>query len=528
MFLSVLTFLTALSISVVAIYYSVAGLIAIFASAAIPVMIMGTTLEIAKLVTAVWLHRYWSQCVWWLKTYLSFAVVLLMLITSMGIFGFLSKAHIDQTATAVENVAVIEQLQTQLSQDQATVERAQTEIEKLENLGSSQDSQIQSQIDREQERIDSAYARIQPAIDEQNQIISREQALIDERIAEIQSQISAIDQKLLDLDSALSSNQIQTAQTIVGTNPDGDLGPGTERAIQAFREQQSAAKQQLASQIETIRTQPNSTINLAREEIQRLRTSAESEISSSNELISRLRLQLGTVDQVSQEQEISAQQEIIRTAQQRIETTTQEIFSLEAEYRKLEAEVGPIKYLAEFVYGTNADKDLLEEAVRWVIVLIIFVFDPLAVLLLIASQYSFGIYNKNKQESKPVQETQIVSDPQPLGPYKDETLPEETIYETANEEHIVEKEDVDVGVVNPRIEELLEKEADEKWKLAKIRWKIDNPRANTKVLRQMYIDGEIDKLPWEDYINTTTYVQNSEQAESSLFTKIQQTKNEQN
>ena len=94
MFLAVLTLITALSISAVAIYYSVAGLVAIFAAAAVPIMIMGGTLEIGKLVTAVWLHRYWEKATWWLKTYLSIAVIVLMIITSMGIFGFLSKAHI--------------------------------------------------------------------------------------------------------------------------------------------------------------------------------------------------------------------------------------------------------------------------------------------------------------------------------------------------------------------------------------------------------------------------------------------------
>ena len=100
MFLAVLTLITALSISAVAIYYSVAGLVAIFAAAAVPIMIMGGTLEIGKLVTAVWLHRYWEKATWWLKTYLSIAVIVLMIITSMGIFGFLSKAHIEQTSAS--------------------------------------------------------------------------------------------------------------------------------------------------------------------------------------------------------------------------------------------------------------------------------------------------------------------------------------------------------------------------------------------------------------------------------------------
>ena len=107
MFMAILTMITALAISAVAIYYSVAGLVAIFAAAAVPIMIMGGTLEVAKLVTAVWLHRYWKQAAWWLKYYLATAVLVLMFITSMGIFGFLSKAHIEQTSAGEESVAQV-------------------------------------------------------------------------------------------------------------------------------------------------------------------------------------------------------------------------------------------------------------------------------------------------------------------------------------------------------------------------------------------------------------------------------------
>ena len=88
MFIGILVLITALTISSVAIYYSVAGLVAIFAAASIPIIIMGASLEVGKLVTAVWLHRYWKQAKWWLKSYLSIAVIVLMFITSMGIFGF--------------------------------------------------------------------------------------------------------------------------------------------------------------------------------------------------------------------------------------------------------------------------------------------------------------------------------------------------------------------------------------------------------------------------------------------------------
>ena len=153
--LGILTMLTALSISAVAIYYSVAGLVAIFAAAAVPIIIMGSILEIAKLVTVVWLHYYWEHAVWWLKTYLTISVAVLMLITSMGIFGFLSKAHIDQTASAKDGLARLEQIDSQILRQQDVIAKAEQDIEQLEVAGTDRDTEIQAQIDKEQERIDS-------------------------------------------------------------------------------------------------------------------------------------------------------------------------------------------------------------------------------------------------------------------------------------------------------------------------------------------------------------------------------------
>ena len=124
MFLAILTLITALAISAVAIYYSVAGLVAIFAAAAVPIMIMGGVLEIGKLVTAVWLHKYWKQAAWWLRTYLGVAVFVLMLITSMGIFGFLSKAHIEQTSAGEESVAQVTQIENEIVRLNAVIDRA--------------------------------------------------------------------------------------------------------------------------------------------------------------------------------------------------------------------------------------------------------------------------------------------------------------------------------------------------------------------------------------------------------------------
>ena len=105
MFLIILALLCALTISGVAIFYSVIGLGAIFAAAKVPIYVMGGVLEIAKLVTASWLYQNWKNIPFLLKTYLTTAVGILMIITSLGIFGFLSKAHVEQSTPAAETVA---------------------------------------------------------------------------------------------------------------------------------------------------------------------------------------------------------------------------------------------------------------------------------------------------------------------------------------------------------------------------------------------------------------------------------------
>ena len=162
MLLGLLVLLTALTISAVAIYYSVVGLVAIFAAAALPIMIMGGVLEVGKLVTAVWLHKYWKETVWWLKSYLSFAVVLLMFITSMGIFGFLSKAHIEQTSAGEESVAQVERIITEIARQESIIVRAEAQIEKAESSTNTQDNTVQEQIDREQARICLLYTSPSP------------------------------------------------------------------------------------------------------------------------------------------------------------------------------------------------------------------------------------------------------------------------------------------------------------------------------------------------------------------------------
>jgi peptidoglycan hydrolase-like protein with peptidoglycan-binding domain len=390
MFLAILTLITALAISAVAIYYSVAGLVAIFAAAAIPIMIMGGVLEVSKLVTAVWLHKYWKQATWWLKSYLSIAVIVLMFITSMGIFGFLSKAHIEQTSASEESVARVETLQSEIDRQLGIVGRAENRVRALESSETGADANVQEQIDKEQERIESAYTRIQPAIKEQNTIIANVTALF-------QSELDKIDTELDTLQSYIDAGDIAKAQGMIGSKADGEYGPKTAQAFTDFQEVKKVERSEWIQKLQASANSP--TVTSARTEITRLRDNADKQIAQSNVLINRLRDQLGdTQNQDDIQKAIDEQFERVRIASSEIENLSEQKITLESEYRKLEAEVGPIKYIAEFVYGEQADKNMLEEAVRWVIVIIIFVFDPLAVLLLIAAQYTFDFRRKELED----------------------------------------------------------------------------------------------------------------------------------
>jgi len=556
MLLGILTLITALCISAVAIYYSVAGLVAIFAAAAIPIMIMGGVLEVGKLVTAVWLHKHWKQAAWWLRTYLASAVFVLMLITSMGIFGFLSKAHIEQTSAGEESVAQIERIEDEIVRQIGIVGRAENKVRELESSTFNNDTQIQEQIDKEQQRIDTAYDRVQPAIDEQNVIIANVTKLF-------QAELDKIDAEIKTLQGYVDNGEVKKAQQTIGASADGVFGKKTAEKIGDWKE---AKQKERADWLVKIQDSANSaTVVAAREEITRLRSVADDNIAQSNTLIDRLRSKLGT-DDVNLDELLDEQFERVRTANAEIETLTDEKFELQSEYRKLEAEVGPIKYIAEFVYGEQADRNMLEEAVRWVIIIIIFVFDPLAVLLLIASQYTFE-WNRNrkvitdKEQSfdkdyermraemilanvPPTFEPDVPPEEPKFEDVDQETLDKEFENETeaddkevdeeypdtknaffyANEIEATKKKDVRLRAETKESQEQKQRrehvdllEADASIAERKRQWKNDNPNENLKSWKTLYIQGRIDKLPW---VPEEGYVQNSEQSDDTLWKRL--------
>lgn len=562
MFLGLLVFITALCISAVAIYYSIAGLVAIFAAAAVPIMIMGGALEVGKLVTAVWLHKHWTRAKWWLRYYLALAVVVLMFITSMGIFGFLSKAHIEQTSASIESVEQVARIETELARQQAIISRAETKIREAESSTGNRNDDINAQIEKEQNRIDNAYERIKPAIEEQQKIISDTRDSDADRTKPYEDQLTKITDELVRLDnnakeyevtiagldvdnSAIDpiqaqiatikntiakvegqiasgeSEQIKQAQLTIGSNADGQAGPNTRRSantwiglqkerISELQEQISQLRieakttvdnertrlstivsdirnvqipalkdreVQMLAKIDTVRATESPIVTTARDEIARIRASADEQVRASQTLIQQLREKIKVDGGEDIDAIIDAQSLRITDANKLIDELTEEKYTIEAEYRKLEAEVGPIKYIAEFIYE-EADRDILEQAVRWVIITIIFVFDPLAVLLLIASQYTFEWRRKDENKNvlhNPVEvvEPDVQSDPdaqmeEALDGEKFEDIPDE----------IINSEDDD------GIEELLAKA---------------DPEVLEEVAKELEIEKPVDKPPYDPY-----------------------------
>lgn len=314
-----LILLNALVLSGVAAYYSVLGLMTIFAAAAIPVAIMGSALEAGKLVTATFLHNHWKSIGYLMRTYLTTAVVALMLITSLGIFGLLSKANIDTNLNILRAKQTIEQIDRQVG----ALTREQ------------QESELAATTAREQ------------SLNQSNDEID----LLRTQLQQAQDSIDA-------LDRATELNDVKAIQTLAGVAADGSFGPNTQKAVQAFR----LDKQNVI-----------------------------------DDLNQRIRLLNDRLD----ERQITI--EVIDNSAE-IRTLTVERFTLERDLLSLEAEVGPIKFISELVYGSS-EGATMDESVRMLILIIVLVFDPLAISLLLAFN---ALNNKGRkhveQTIEPIQE----------------------------------------------------------------------------------------------------------------------------
>lgn len=378
MFLIILTLICAISISAVAIYYSVLGLAAIFAAATVPIIIMGTVLEVSKLVTASWLYQNWRNIPVLLKTYLTIAVFVLMLITSLGIFGFLSRAHIEQATPAADTVAKIERVNVQILREENNITSLSNKIDRL-RTGSSESAEVQ--IKREQDIIETANDKINQDVE----LITLQINTIKEEIKDIQNQTDkkiGIEQKKLDtLDQAV--NAILTSNKSFFNE---------ELEAAKLRESQKSERNTITKNITTAQTDADKQIEPLRvkigdlnAQISTLQASVVDEISSAKARIDSIN-QGAITAQANAENQIDKYEIKINTSYDRIDELNGDKYEAEAKIRELSAEVGPIKYIAQF-FDRDGEVDL-ERSVTWLIIIIMFVFDPLAVLLLIAVNMS--------------------------------------------------------------------------------------------------------------------------------------------
>ena len=292
MFIAILTLLSALSISAIAAFYSIVGLATIFPGAYWPVVLMGSALEAGKLVCASWLYRNWHVTNKALRTYLFSAVIILSLITSMGIFGFLSKAHLETNFQSSNNSQQIAIINSQIKAEQDVIDR-QTEIIKR-NSGAGGGS--------------------------------------GERIAQLRERIKQMDKEV----------EAYTSQGATSTIFNDKVAKGI-----ALKESQKAERDRIDAEIKQL-TSANQGNNSA----------AEAQIARS---------------------------------QQRIQQLINQRAPLQSAQIKIDAEIGPIKYIGALAVDVGLAKEVnVEAAVRWVIIIIIFVFDPLAVLMLVAANQSFA------------------------------------------------------------------------------------------------------------------------------------------
>ncbi len=348
MFIAILTLLSALSISGVAIFYSVIGLATIFPGAFVPVVIMGGVLEIGKLITASWLYRNWKFTPFMLKTYLTTAVIILSLITSMGIFGFLSKAHLEQNLASDTLVQRIQILEDKISSEKMSIERQTLVINRAENAINRDTGTASGDIEVQQSIIKDANEKLKTLL-----------AVETNTVRDLNDRLKVLDKNVSDV---LTSNK-------------------------SFFNEEKAAAELKASQKDE-RKQIALKVKEAQERIAELKADHKVEIAKAQEIIANMRS--GSQDNKGQfTKEIEVAEQKIFDSQGRIDFLIVEKQPLEKEMLTLEAEIGPVKYIAALAVDWGiTDQVETSKAVRWVILLLIVVFDPLAVLLLIAANQS--------------------------------------------------------------------------------------------------------------------------------------------
>ncbi len=298
------------------------------------------------------------------------AVIVLSIITSIGIFGFLSKAHIEQSANTGDAFAEVQRIEQLIDRQRNKIEVAEERIDRIEAGGN---LDVTESIRQQEEIRDTAWERIQGDITYAEEQIESIRSSLDTDIAQKQ-------QELAELDAIVASYTTQ-GTTGGAFNRTDNVAKGIE-----VREQQEPQRALINEQIQELRAYAEQQIAGYRNQITQYRADTQSTIDSANEEINRLRDQ-ETSSQDTKDAQIDSIQATIDDAYTQIEEYNATLFDKRAIVRDLEKEVGPIKYVAQLIYGDDSASSI-DSAVLILILLLIFVFDPLAIVLVIAANLS--------------------------------------------------------------------------------------------------------------------------------------------
>ena len=438
MIFAIITLLSALSIAGVAAWYSIIGLSALFGAAVGPVILMASTLEVGKLVSASWLYRNWHIAPKVLKIYLTIAVIGLMFITSMGIFGFLSRAHLEQAGSATEAQMKVERVDERISRIEGRILVTKDKIKRLQTTDvEHNNTNISRSIDQQIERRDSAWDRVKNSIEQEQLQISALRTQLDKDIKVQQDRLESAKTRVRE-DTAIKQEAIKRLELQLA-QLDADVKAYTDKGVEKrswgnsidwikrgkeLRVKQKAERDNIASEIKVIEDEiaeirkeevavagvVQGDIKILRDalatsiapfqtKIDGYRSNAQSEIDKANDEIKNLQDRLGTKADDT-EVAIKALEVQIDEYFVNVDTLKAERFSLSNAVRTLEAEVGPLKYVAELVYGNDLQNNL-DKAVRFVILILIFVFDPLAVCMIIAANISLiRVFGNGEDDDK--------------------------------------------------------------------------------------------------------------------------------
>lgn len=349
MFLFLITFLSALSISLIGGYFSIIGLSTIFPGSKTSVIVMGAALEIAKVIAVLWLHANWDKPKIIIKLYLIFSILTLMGITSLGVFGYLSKAHVEHQNLANAEIIQIETIDERIKKEELFIKQYEGAVNTIKKEEGEQRRTNEVELDRSERLINSINLKMEKSIEIENGPIKS----LNDRMKILNLEVDNVGKR----NSGLFSNK--------------------KEALKKIQEQQ---KEERVSIQEDIKYHKNN--------IKIIKEKHDKEYEEIKSLMNSFRVKENRDSKNLDE--INNLNSLIKKSLLEIEGLRLEKNKLGSVVMNLESEIGPLKYFVGLVKDLGIAQIGPDQAVRIIILIIVCVFDPLAVVLLIAAQLSFG------------------------------------------------------------------------------------------------------------------------------------------